>query len=320
MHAACKVALLFLTASPAVGEVSLAFPVDCTLGKNCFIEDYTDRDTEAGSARDYTCGLNTRDQHRGTDIAVIDFDISGNPTNVLAAADGQVLRTRDSMADDFRMTGVTSENACGNAVLIQHADGIQTLYCHLSRGSVAVSPGDTVTQGHVLGQIGLSGETTHPHLHMTVFKDGTRVDPFRPEGADTCDATTGNSLWAETPEYHDTLLRLAGFSNAVPDYDALRAGTARLETLRADDAMVVYAEAGLAQDGDVLTITAIGPTGTVFTDTWRMETPRASQLPALGSRAPDGGWPVGDYVGQITLRRDGELIANRWAHVTVELP
>ena len=151
-----------------------------------------------------------------------------------------------------------------------------------------------VATGDVLGQIGLSGQTTHPHLHLTVIKDGARVDPFRPDGAETCDSTSGASLWAETPDYHDTLLRLAGFSDGVPDYDALREGTARRDMLRPTDAMVVYAEAGFAQDGDTLTITATGPEGEVFTNTRRMTDPRKSQLPAFGKRAPQGGWAPGD--------------------------
>lgn len=317
MRAAAIAALASLAAWPAAGEVSLSFPVDCVLGDTCFIEDYTDRDAADGTARDYTCGLNTRDNHRGTDIATIDFDIIGNPTNVLAAADGTVLRIRDSMADDFRNAGVTDENACGNAVVVAHADGLQTVYCHLQRGSVAVAPGDTVATGDVLGLIGLSGLTTHPHLHLTVLKNGVRVDPFRPEGTDTCDTAAGTSLWADTPEYYDTLLRLAGFADAVPSYDALRAGTARKDSLQPGDAMVVYGELGFAQDGDILTISATGPDGEVFSDTRRMTAPRNSQLPAFGKRAPDGGWAAGDYTGQLTLRRDGILIANRWAHVTV---
>lgn len=317
MRNAAMAALLSLTAYPAVGDISLSFPVDCILGDTCFIEDYMDRNTADGTARDYTCGLNTRDNHRGTDIATIDFDVLGNPTDVLVAAPGQILRTRDSMVDDFRMPGVTSQNACGNAVLIRHEGGYETLYCHLRRGSVSVRAGDIVQAGDVLGQIGLSGETTHPHLHLTVFKDAKRIDPFRPEGEDTCDAAAGTSLWVETPDYHDSLLRLAGFSDAVPSYDALRSGNARRDTLRPSDAMVVYAEAGFTQDGDMLTISATGPEGDVFTDTRRMTDPRKSQLPAYGRRAPQGGWPIGDYTGQITLRRDGVLIANRWAHVTV---
>mmetsp|Transcript_28934 Transcript_28934/g.55332 ORF Transcript_28934/g.55332 Transcript_28934/m.55332 type:complete len:320 (+) Transcript_28934:2542-3501(+) len=318
MRNAALAALLSLTAYPAVGDVSLSFPVACKLGDTCFIEDYVDRDASDGTARDHMCGLNTRDGHRGTDIAIIDFDISTNPTDVLAAAPGEVLRTRDRMADDFRMTGVTSDTACGNAVVIQHADDLQTLYCHLKHMSVTVSPGDIVAAGDVLGHIGLSGQTTHPHLHLTVLKGGEMIDPFRPEGENTCNTAAGASLWADTPEYHDTLLRLAGFSDAVPNYDALRAGTARVDSLRPGDPMVVYAEAGLAQDGDTLTITATGPNGEVFTDTRRMTNPRKSQLPAFGKRAPKGGWPTGDYTGQITLRRDGMLIANRWAHVTVK--
>lgn len=302
-------------------SLKMAFPVDCTLGKTCFIEDYMDIDPREDRSQDYACGLNTRDNHRGTDIALITFEAVDDPrgVDVRAAAPGQVLRVRDSMVDDRRMPGVTSQNACGNAVLLRHADGYETLYCHLRRGSVSVKPGARVKTGDVLGQIGLSGQTTHPHLHLTVLKDGTRIDPFRPGGTpQTCDVDTSDTLWAVPPVYHETLIRLAGFSDSVPSYDALRGGTARKDTLPPDSPMVVYAETGFAQDGDRLTISATGPTGEVFRHTRTFEAPKKSQLPAYGKKAPPGGWPEGEYTGQLTLTRDGVLIANRWAHVTVE--
>ena len=125
-------------------------------------------------------------------------------------------------------------------------------------------------------------------------------------------------LWIDPPPYHDTLLRLAGFATAVPDYDALRAGTARVDRVSPQDALVVYAEAGHARHGDVVSIRATGPGGEIFRHSRVMKSPKVSQLPAFGKRAPEGGWPRGAYTGQITLTRGGTVIANRWAHVVVE--
>lgn len=296
----------------------LALPVDCTIGDTCFIEDFVDTDPAANSYRDHTCGLNSRDGHKGTDIALIDWSAIETGVNVLAAADGTVTATRDSMVDDRRMPGVTSKNACGNAVMISHPNGYRTLYCHLKSGSVRVSKGDRVSQGQPLGMVGLSGRTTHPHLHMTLYKGRDVVDPFRPTEASTCgEPETHTTLWQSAIPYEKSLLRNAGFALRVPTYDDLKNGTARVETISSRAPMIVYAEAGFAQHGDILTISAFGPDGTVFTNSRIMKHPKVSQLPAFGKRAPESGWPTGEYTGQLTLTRQGKLIANRWAHVTV---
>ncbi len=295
------------------------WPVDCTLGSDCFIEDYVDRDPGSDS-QDYTCGLNTRDGHKGTDIALLSFDrIDGPGVAVRAVAPGTVLRMRDGMDDTGRTQRVSSDRACGNAVIVQHENGYRTQYCHLRKGSVVVQPGDRVQGGDTLGVIGLSGLTTHPHLHLSVYLENRLVDPFAPDGAQACGATQ-ETLWLSTPDYHATLLRLAGFSTEIPSYDALRGGTARRDTISPTEPLVVYVEAGYAQDGDVLTISATGPDGEIFRDTRVMESPRVSQLPAFGRRAPAGGWTEGEYHGQITVTRDGEVIANRFAHVMVQAP
>ena len=317
MRTALAVLITSLAGPTLAGDFSLAFPVDCTLGTDCFIEDYVDRDPTRDSAQDFTCGLNTRDGHRGTDIALLSFDAVDQGVSVRAAAAGTVLRIRDSMPDDRLMPGVTDQNACGNAVLVDHGNGYETLYCHLRMGSVAVAPGDVVTAGTQLGLIGLSGRTTHPHLHLTLRKDGQVIDPFHPDPDAAC-GTAQTTLWEDPSPYDAALIRLAGFSDAVPGYDALRAGTARRDTAPTDSALVLYAELGFAQDGDSLTLTVTGPNGAViFTDTRRMTDPRVSQLPAYGRRAPAAGWPAGEYLGQLTLRRAGRVIANRFAHITI---
>lgn len=63
----------------------------------------------------------------------------------------------------------------GNFIIIDHEDGISTLYAHLA--STLVSQSDTVTQGQVIGYMGTTGHSTGVHLHFEVRIDGTRVDP-----------------------------------------------------------------------------------------------------------------------------------------------
>lgn len=63
----------------------------------------------------------------------------------------------------------------GWCVLIQHAEGYSTLYAHL-QNTIAVN-GQTVRQGDAIGYSGSSGNSTGPHLHYELWKDGATVDP-----------------------------------------------------------------------------------------------------------------------------------------------
>lgn len=65
--------------------------------------------------------------------------------------------------------------AYGLAVLLDHAEGYQSLYGHLSR--LVVRPGQRVEKGQVLGYVGSTGRSTGPHLHFSVYRHGTPVDP-----------------------------------------------------------------------------------------------------------------------------------------------
>ena len=65
--------------------------------------------------------------------------------------------------------------SCGNGVVIEHSSGYSTKYCHFS--SVAVKKGDKVAAGCLIGKSGNTGQSTGPHLHYSVLKDGNAVDP-----------------------------------------------------------------------------------------------------------------------------------------------
>jgi len=64
----------------------------------------------------------------------------------------------------------------GNVVMIDHGNGIATLYAHLSR--VDVAAGQTVQQGQQIGAIGATGEATGDHLHFEVRVNNTPTDPM----------------------------------------------------------------------------------------------------------------------------------------------
>ena len=94
--------------------------------------------------------------HSGIDIGVDE----GTPVH---AADGGVVVEADWIG------------GYGNAVIIDHGNGLSTLYGHNS--SLAVSAGQTVSQGQVIAYAGSTGNSTGPHVHFEVRANGDPVDP-----------------------------------------------------------------------------------------------------------------------------------------------
>jgi murein DD-endopeptidase MepM/ murein hydrolase activator NlpD len=64
----------------------------------------------------------------------------------------------------------------GYYLVIDHGNGFQTLYAHLSRYFVAA--GDSVAQGTIIGLVGSTGNSTGPHLHFELIQNGIRRNPF----------------------------------------------------------------------------------------------------------------------------------------------
>ena len=64
----------------------------------------------------------------------------------------------------------------GNLVVLDNGGGIATAYAHQSR--LAVSAGQSVSQGQVIGYVGSTGFSTGPHLHFEVRVNGSPVDPM----------------------------------------------------------------------------------------------------------------------------------------------
>lgn len=65
----------------------------------------------------------------------------------------------------------------GNMVQIDHPDGTKSVYLHLQNGSFAVKPGDNVSQGQQIANVGSTGTSTGPHLDFRIMVNGKYVDP-----------------------------------------------------------------------------------------------------------------------------------------------
>lgn len=102
-----------------------------------------------------TAGASTN--HQGTDIGAA----SGTP--IYAMADGTV-----SLASYY--------GGYGNAVMLDHGDGLQSLYGHMS--SIATTAGKTVKAGELIGYVGSTGVSTGAHLHFETRQNGTAIDSY----------------------------------------------------------------------------------------------------------------------------------------------
>ena len=279
----------------------LGFPAACALGQTCFVQNYVDHDGGPG-AKDFVCGPLTYDGHKGTDIALPDLAAMARGVAVLAAAAGRVRNIRDGVADiSIRDTGAPDIKGleCGNGVVIAHAGGWETQYCHMRKDSIAVKPGQEVQAGDRLGLIGLSGDTEFPHLHFQMSLQGAIVDPFdgQPQTA-SCEAPETN-LWVTAIPYGAGGIATAGFAAEQPQRAKANEGAYNASSLARAAFLSFWGEAYGVREGDINRLTVTGPDGTVTLRGGTTPSPRtqARQFHAIGRAAPPAGWePSGTAV------------------------
>jgi len=95
--------------------------------------------------------------HNGIDMA------ASTGTAILAAYDGEVVKADYS-------------SSMGNYCMIDHGDGLYTIYMHAS--SISAKEGQLVVRGEQIGKVGSTGLSTGPHLHFSVRRNGEYVNPW----------------------------------------------------------------------------------------------------------------------------------------------
>lgn len=318
---------------PCAGQaagVQLAFPLACDIGATCMVQNYVDHDPGPG-ARDYACGLLTYDGHTGTDIRLADNAALRHGVAALAAAPGRVKALRDGMDDVNVRTigrGAVAGREAGNSVVFDLGGGWEMQYAHLRKGSIAVKVGDTVSAGQKIGLVGLSGNTSFPHLHFEVRFERKAVDPFVGTGDAAQCAPGARPLWSPDAlamlRYVPTGVIGAGFAGAQARLDDGGVDSAALVPLTADaPAFVFWIQLYGMQENDLEELRIIAPDGRAIAE-------RSARVPAnraiwlLDASLPRRGtqWPAGTYRAEYALYRgeDQTRVVGLVREYTIEAP
>lgn len=305
---------LFYT--PAYARLDLQLPVDCTIGTNCFIQNYMDHNPAKDAVQDYTCGSLTYDGHNGTDFRVPTYANLAGGVKILATAAGEVahvqalpeIKKEDApLVQLMKLRGM--HNKCGSTIRIDHGTGWQSIYCHLDPDGVTVAKGDRVKAGQVIGRMGTSGKTQFPHVHYELRHYNNPIDPFVGyAGAYDCSPEKRYSQWHEAVAgqlfYVQTGIIDAGFSHNAPTAQLARNGTAYAATLdNAAPAIHFGVELYGLRTYDVLTVRIFAPDGALLAEKrTTYDNPYAVSFETLSAEGKTA-WPQGIYSAQVTLDR-----------------
>ena len=321
-----RAALAFILTAGSAAAFELSSPVDCEVGRDCFIQQYVDHDRGSG-ARDYACGTQTYDSHDGTDFRLPSLAEVARGTAVIAAAGGTVIGVRDGMEDRLARTAADraaiADRECGNGVLIDHGEGWQTQYCHMRQGSVAVKKDERVESGSRLGLIGYSGDAAFPHVHLTVRKDGKAIDPFRPDDPSGC-GEAGPSLWSDAAltklRYRQGEIIALGFAQGAVELEDLETGIVQAQLpSAAAEALVAYVWAINLRQGDAITIRLVGADGDVLANNRAvLDRSKAQYMLFAGRKRPADGWPIGIYKATVDITRNGASALTRTGTLIID--
>lgn len=327
MVATFAIALLPAT-SPApsgVTPIRLSLPIDCTLGEDCFIQNYVDMEPGA-DAKDFTCGPLAYNNHQGTDFRLRNRAALERPFAALATAPGKIVQVINNRPDHGFEEGAYTALDCGNAVMIDHGEGWMSQYCHLAEGSVSVRNGQTVERGQPIGDIGSSGGTSFPHLHYAIRIHNATIDPFVGVSPTACDAAEAVPLWKPgTPIFYAESAVLGfGATRDFPNLEAMENGTLGALPEGETGFFYIWAHVMGVKAGDTLRFLAFAPGGKLLANERFAITETKTIFSAnIGVEPADGDfttWPPGTYEGRMALYRGSEEIAKRSIRFTLPKP
>ena len=287
----------------------LQFPVKCQIDKDCWIINYVDDDPTV-NWHDYKNGRETYEGHTGTDIAIKNISQMKQGVDVLAAESGFVVATRDEVPDKNALSQDLNQLqniGCGNRVAIKHSGNFITDYCHMKKGSIKVKKGDFVLAGQKLGQIGMSGLTEFPHLHINVQKNNQFIDPFT--GLERYTKGVSAPLWSapvlKQLAYKPVVVYNVGVSNEIPTLLNIRNEKYKSNQVGADSNMIiVWVDMFHVEANDSVDILVKSPSGTAFIkEHIAIDKSNAKRFAFVGKKKPLTGFPKGNYKAQISFSR-----------------
>jgi hypothetical protein len=265
-------------------QLRLAWPLAGSDAHDWVTSNYVDLDP-GPDMEDYTghtgSEAKTYDGHQGVDIGISSFRAMDTGIPVYAAVSGQV----ELVINDFDDRNTACENFDANLVSIRHASGHIVQYVHLRKASIPLQVGDTVQAGDLIGEIGSSGCSDAPHLHLQIMTPaGEVIDPFL------------DDLWCSPPVY-DTPLSfmeawlLEGPAKLYenPGQDPPEETTA----LSVGSTLLTYAVVAGGLPGEDLGVVLEGPDGStlgpwpfVFEESWQLST----WVWSFTTKGPPGEW------------------------------
>tara|TARA_R110002095_G_scaffold70553_1_gene60117 strand:- start:1953 stop:2990 length:1038 start_codon:yes stop_codon:yes gene_type:complete len=291
------------------------FPAGCTYGQDCWAVNYVDVNPVEGAAQDYKCNPKTYDAHKGVDFALGSVAQMRAGVDVFAAASGKVLRVRDGESDHAKTQDEIEQlradkRECGNGVLVDHGNGLQSVYCHLKKGSVIAKRGQSVKAGQKIGEIGESGATQFPHLHFTVIWEGGVIDPYTGMlNTDGC-GQSKESMWhiGLPMDYQPVAIFNGGFRAQPPDFASIERGDDPNLTVfsRNSSAFIFWVGFYNVEAGDLVRIEVLDPDGQTFiTRDNSVDTTRVRQYFYTGRKLGRVQLKNGTYKALATITRTG---------------
>lgn len=228
----CITVIAGAASTACANQNGFSWPISCVPGIDCtgshFRIGYPD---VSGTGLSFACTKPGYIGHQGTDVVVSSVE---QGVKVLAAADGIVRWSTDGLFDrcpndsepscNEQNKSILGEGAtlgfnAGNFLVVEHALGSEkllTLYAHLRKNSLTVTPGQKVERGQYLGDVASSGNSMIPHLHFGVYKaDGGMYRPVDPWKG-SCN-TSSEGLWAAAVPYRSGELQAQHTLNNTND-------------------------------------------------------------------------------------------------------